>query len=68
MTLLTLCLIMQVSLAFGLTGLVRPEKLMPLFGILMFPWRATHNVVRANGVLIVGAYLAVLAKVVGTGI
>jgi hypothetical protein len=68
MTLLVLCLIMQVCLAFGLTGLVRPEKLMSLFAILMFPWRATHNVIRANGVLIVGAYLAVLAKIVGTGI
>jgi hypothetical protein len=68
MSLLALCLIMQISLAFGLMGLVRPERLMPLFAVLMFPWRATHNVIRANGVLIVGAYLAVLAKIVGTGI
>ena len=68
MTLLALCLIMQVSLAFGLTGLVRPEKLMSLFAILLFPWRATHNVIRANGVLIVGAYVAVLAKIISAGI
>jgi hypothetical protein len=68
MTLLALCLIMQVCLGFGLTGLVWPEKLMPLFGILMFPWRASHNVIRANGVLVVGAYLAMLAKIAGTGI
>ncbi|MGH9494136.1 MAG: hypothetical protein ACRD3B_03995 [Candidatus Sulfotelmatobacter sp.] len=67
MTLLALCLIMQVGLVFGLTGLIWPEKLMPAFGILMFPWRASHRVIRAQGLMIVSAYLALLARIILAG-
>ena len=67
MTLLALCLVMQVGLVFGLTGLMWPEKLMPAFGILMFPWRASHRVIRAQGVMIVGAYFALLAHMILAG-
>ena len=68
MNLLLVCLIMQVCLAFGVAALVWPEKLMPLFGVLMFPWQANHRVIRANGLLLVGAYAALLTRLVMAGI
>jgi len=36
------------SLAFGVAGLLWPEKLVAVFDVLMFPWPATHKLVRAN--------------------
>jgi hypothetical protein len=38
------------SLAFGLAGLLWPERLLLLFDVLMFPWPATYRMVRANSV------------------
>jgi hypothetical protein len=66
MNLLVLCLVMQIGLAFGVAALVRPEKLMPAFGILMFPWRASHRAIRAHGVVILAAYFIVLARIIGS--
>jgi hypothetical protein len=40
----------QVCLMFGLAGLFWPEKLMPIFEVLMFPWTANHRMIRANSV------------------
>ncbi|HEX3821487.1 MAG TPA: hypothetical protein VHW45_14225 [Candidatus Sulfotelmatobacter sp.] len=68
MNLLVLCLTMQVGLVFGLTGLIWPEKLMPAFGILMFPWRASHRAIRAHGVVVLAAYFVLLARISLTGI
>ena len=45
---LDLSLLVQVSLAFGVAGLLWPEKLVGVFDVLMFPWPATHKLVRAN--------------------
>jgi hypothetical protein len=45
---LVLSLVVQVSLAFGVAGLLWPEKLVAVFDVLMFPWPATHKLVRAN--------------------
>ena len=41
-------LVIQLSLAFGLAGLFWPEKLIEVFDVLMFPWPATHKLVRMN--------------------
>ena len=44
-----LSLVVQLSLTFGLAGLLWPERLIAFFDVLMFPWPATHKFVRANG-------------------
>jgi hypothetical protein len=41
-------------LAFGLAGLFWPEKFMPIFTILMFPWAANARAVRANSIAALG--------------
>jgi hypothetical protein len=43
-----LSLVVQLSLMFGVAGLLWPEKLVDVFDVLMFPWPATHRLVRAN--------------------
>jgi len=43
-----LSLVVQLSFAFGVAGLLWPEKLIAFFDVLMFPWPATHKFVRAN--------------------
>jgi hypothetical protein len=45
---LELSLAIQLSLTFGLAGLFWPEKLIEVFDVLMFPWPATHKLVRTN--------------------
>jgi hypothetical protein len=49
-----LCLVIQLCLAFGLAGLFWPEKFMPIFTILMFPWAANARAVRANSIAALG--------------
>jgi len=46
---LLLSLVVQLSLAFGVAGVLWPERLVSVFDVLMFPWPATHKLVRANG-------------------
>jgi hypothetical protein len=41
-------LVVQLSLAFGVAGLLWPERLVNVFDVLMFPWPATYKLVRAN--------------------
>ena len=59
-------LIVQLSLIFGVAGLLWPEKLVVVFDVLMFPWPATYKLVRANAwgalVLAVFLFLAVMVK------
>jgi len=43
-------LLVQLSLASGLAGLLWPEKLMPVFDLLMFPWPSTYRMLRANSI------------------
>jgi hypothetical protein len=57
---LGLCLIVQLGFSFGLAGLFWPDKFMPLFEILMFPWAASSRAVRANGVAAIGLSLLLL--------
>lgn len=56
-------LIVQLNLIFGVAGLMWPDKLMPVFGLLMFPWPPSHRAIRIHGVVAVISYLLVLAKV-----
>jgi hypothetical protein len=57
-------LIVQFNLIFGVAGLMWPDKLMPVFGLLMFPWPPTHRAIRIHGVVAVIGYLLVVAKIV----
>ena len=61
-----LSLVVQLSLAFGVAGLFWPEKLVAVFDVLMFPWPATHKLVRANAwgalLLAVGLFIALVEK------
>jgi len=65
---LMFCLIAQVNLVFGVAGLLWPDKLMPLFGLLMFPWPASYRSIRVNGIVAIAAYLLVLGKLIATGV
>ncbi len=57
-----ICLLVQFCLAFGVAGLFWPEKLMPIFEILMFPWNATYRAVRANSIASVALSLLLFAR------
>jgi hypothetical protein len=54
--------IVQLNLVFGVAGLVWPDKLMQVFGYLMFPWPATHRAIRMHGIVAIAGYLLVLVK------
>jgi hypothetical protein len=41
----------QFALAFGLAGLLWPEKLAPVFDVLMFPWPSTYRTIRTNSIV-----------------
>lgn len=62
MNILGLCLVVQFCLAFGVAGLFWPEKIMPLFDVLMFPWAATYRSVRANSLAAIGLSVLLLAR------
>jgi hypothetical protein len=57
---LGLCFDVQLGLAFGLAALLWPNKFMPLFELLMFPWAASSRAIRANGIAAIGASLLLL--------
>jgi hypothetical protein len=58
---LSICCVVQVCLAFGVAGLLWPEKLMPLFQVLLFPWNATYRAIRANSLAAIGLSVLLLA-------
>ena len=64
---LLLSLVVQMSLAFGVSGLLWPEKLVAVFDVLMFPWPATYKLVRLNAwaaiLLSLILFLALLTRV-----
>ena len=43
-------LLVQLCLAFGVAGLLWPEKFVAVFDVLMFPWPASFRTVRANSI------------------
>ncbi len=59
-------LIVQLNLIFGVAGLVWPDKLLPVFALLMFPWRASHRAIRVHGIVAIAGYALVLGKVLAT--
>jgi hypothetical protein len=61
------CLLAQLLLAFGVTGVIWPDKLMPFFGVLMFPWTANNRLIRANGIAAIGVYLLLVARLFAVG-
>jgi hypothetical protein len=62
MNILGLCVVLQLCLAFGVAGLFWPEKIMPFFDVLMFPWAASHRSVRANSIASLGLSALLLAR------
>jgi len=62
MSVLGLCLVVQVCLAFGVAGLFWPEKIRPLFDVLMFPWAASNRKLRANSIAAIGLSILLLAR------
>jgi hypothetical protein len=54
--------IVQLNLVLGAAGLIWPDRLMPLFGVLMFPWPASHRAIRVHGIVAIAGYLLVLGK------
>ena len=54
------CFVVQLVFAFGLAGLFWPDKFMPVFEILLFPWAASHRAIRANGTVAIGLSLVLL--------
>jgi hypothetical protein len=62
-----LCLVVQLCLAFGIAGLFWPDKLMPLFDVLMFPWAASYRTIRANSMAAIGLSLLLLGRLL-TGV
>ncbi len=61
---LELCVAVQICLAFGVAGLFWPEKLMPIFDVLLFPWAASYRAVRVNCLASVGLALLLLGRLV----
>ncbi|HEY7351236.1 MAG TPA: hypothetical protein VH596_00590 [Terriglobales bacterium] len=63
---LILSFVVQFSLAFGVAGLLWPERLVSVFDVLMFPWPATYKLVRANawGAILL-SFILFLALVAG---
>ena len=47
---LSASLAVQLFLMAGIAGLLWPEKFMPVFEVLMFPWAPSHKAVRLNSV------------------
>jgi len=61
---LAFLLLVQLNLVFGVAGLIWPDKLMPVYGVLMFPWPASHRAIRIHGVVAIAGYLLVVAKLI----
>jgi hypothetical protein len=58
------CVLVQLSLAFGVAGLLWPDKFMPLFELLMFPWTASARMVRVHGIAAVGLSVVLLITLI----
>ena len=64
---LGLCLVLQLCLAFGMGGLFWPDKFMPIFDVLMFPWAASYRALRANSIAAIGLSLLLLVTLLAGG-
>jgi hypothetical protein len=59
---LIFCIIAQLNLIFGVAGLIWPDRLKPVFGVLMFPWPASYRAIRTHGIVAIVGYVLVLGK------
>jgi hypothetical protein len=59
---LELCVAVQLCLAFGVAGLFWPEKLKPVFEVLMFPWPASYRSIRMNALAAIGLSVLLFAR------
>ncbi len=62
MNILELCFVLQICLAFGVAGLLWPEKMKPVFEVLMFPWTASYRSVQANSIAALGLSALLFAR------
>jgi hypothetical protein len=62
MNIFGLCFVVQLCVAFGVAGLFWPEKILPLFDVLMFPWAASYRSVRANSIAALGLSALLLVR------
>ena len=66
MTNLEICLMVQGCLALGVAGLFWPEKLMPFFEVLMFPWAASYRGIRVNSIAAIGLSVLLFARLLAS--
>lgn len=57
-------LLVQLNLIFGIAGLLWPDRLMPVFAVLMFPWPASYRAIRVHGIVAIVGYLLAMLKLV----
>ena len=62
MNIVMLCVVAQLSLAFGVAGLFWPDKFLLVFDVLMFPWRASYRTVRANSLAAIALSLLLAVR------
>ena len=62
MKVLALCLLVQLCLSFGVAGLFWPEKIRPVFDVLMFPWASTSRSLRLNSIAAIAVSILLLAR------
>ena len=51
---LGLPLLVQICLAVGMAGLLWPDKVKPVFELLMFPWLPTYRALRIHRIGVLG--------------
>lgn len=56
---LVLAVGVQLCLIVGIAGLLWPEKLKPVYEVLMFPWYPTYRTVRLHSVGAIGISLTI---------
>jgi len=61
---LAVSLLVELSLALGLAGLFWPDKFLPLFEVLLFPWAASNRTIRAHSIATIAGALLLLVKLV----
>ncbi len=57
-----LCFVIQLFVVIGLAGLLWPQKLMPIFDVLMYPWAATLRAVRTRSLAAIAVALVLFVR------
>jgi hypothetical protein len=61
---LQVCFLVELCVAFGVGGLFWPDRFMPVFDVLMFPWVASARHVRAHSIGAIAAALLLLVVLI----